>query len=176
MEPSKLQKCPHKSWYSGLGLRSHTLFIPYESLAFGCQFQRAKKFQREKLQDYLLCDTLEYFCFNLSIHSFSILLIVDICIIPLKVLDVFYFNYILTCTPLFVTGLSVCKIKWTMPHWVSRTMRLQFWRLQWTSTTHQCTIHWMLTITQLWMDLNWVNIWFHLGNQFLQKYVSCIER
>jgi hypothetical protein len=36
---------------------------------------------------------------------------------------------------------------------------------QWTST-HQRTIHWMPIITQLWMNLNWVNIWFHLGNQF----------
>jgi hypothetical protein len=39
---------------------------------------------------------------------------------------------------------------------------------QWTST-HQCTIHWMLVIMQVWMNLNWVNIWFHLGNQFCKK-------
>jgi hypothetical protein len=34
---------------------------------------------------------------------------------------------------------------------------------------HQCTIHWIPYITQLWMNLNWVNIWFHLGNQFCMK-------
>jgi hypothetical protein len=39
---------------------------------------------------------------------------------------------------------------------------------QWTST-HQCTIHWMLVIIQLWMNINWVNIWFHLGNPFCKK-------
>jgi hypothetical protein len=33
-------------------------------------------------------------------------------------------------------------------------------RSQWTST-HQCIIHWMSIITQLWMNLNRVNIWFH---------------
>jgi hypothetical protein len=34
-------------------------------------------------------------------------------------------------------------------------------RPQWTST-YQRTIHWMpLIISQLWMNLNWVNIWFH---------------
>ncbi len=31
---------------------------------------------------------------------------------------------------------------------------------QWTST-HKHTIHWMPVITQLWMNLNWVSIWFH---------------
>jgi hypothetical protein len=41
--------------------------------------------------------------------------------------------------------------------------------LQWTSTD-QRTIHWMPIMTQqLWMNLNWVNIWFHLGNQFCSK-------
>jgi len=41
--------------------------------------------------------------------------------------------------------------------------------LCWTRT-HQRTIHWMPTIiTQLWMSLNWVTIWFHLGNQFCKK-------
>jgi hypothetical protein len=39
---------------------------------------------------------------------------------------------------------------------------------QWTST-HQCTIHWMPVITQSWMNLNWVNILFHLGYQFCWK-------
>jgi len=38
----------------------------------------------------------------------------------------------------------------------------------WTST-HQCTIHWMPLITQLWMNLKWVGIWFHLGNQLCKK-------
>jgi hypothetical protein len=36
-------------------------------------------------------------------------------------------------------------------------------RAGWTSI-HQGTIDWMPIITQLWMNLNWVNIWFHLGN------------
>jgi hypothetical protein len=31
------------------------------------------------------------------------------------------------------------------------------------------TIHWMPIITQLWMNLNWVNMWFNLGNQFCRK-------
>jgi hypothetical protein len=35
--------------------------------------------------------------------------------------------------------------------------------------THQPTIHWMPVFTQLWMNLNWVNIWFHLGNPFCKK-------
>jgi len=39
----------------------------------------------------------------------------------------------------------------------------------WGTRTHQCTINWMPVITQLWMNLNWVNIWFHLGNQFCKK-------
>jgi hypothetical protein len=34
---------------------------------------------------------------------------------------------------------------------------------------HQCTIHWMPVITQLWMNLNLVNILFHRGNQFCRK-------
>jgi hypothetical protein len=38
----------------------------------------------------------------------------------------------------------------------------------WTST-HQCTIHWMPVLTHLWMNLNWVSIWFHRGNQFHKK-------
>jgi len=41
-------------------------------------------------------------------------------------------------------------------------------RPQWTST-NQHTIYWMPFITQLCMDLNWVNIWFHLGDQFCRK-------
>ncbi len=40
---------------------------------------------------------------------------------------------------------------------------------QWTSTHQQRTIHWMPVITQLWMNVNWVNIWFNLGNQFCKK-------
>jgi hypothetical protein len=46
---------------------------------------------------------------------------------------------------------------------------------QWTST-HRCTIHWMAAITQLWMNLNWINIWFHLGNQFCRKEVTTRSR
>ncbi len=43
---------------------------------------------------------------------------------------------------------------------------------QWTSN-HQRTIqHWMSAMTQFCMNLNWVNIWFHLGNQFCRKWVS----
>jgi hypothetical protein len=34
------------------------------------------------------------------------------------------------------------------------------------TSTHQCIIHWMHIITQLWMNLNWVDIWF---NQFCKK-------
>jgi len=42
--------------------------------------------------------------------------------------------------------------------------------------THQCTIHWMAVISQLWMNfINWVHIWFNLGNQFCKKLVSCIR-
>ncbi len=41
---------------------------------------------------------------------------------------------------------------------------------------HQHTNHWMLVITQLWMNLNRVNTWFHLGNQFCRKLVSYIDR
>jgi hypothetical protein len=39
---------------------------------------------------------------------------------------------------------------------------------EWTST-HQRTIHWMPTMTQLWMNLNRVNIWIHVHNQFLPR-------
>jgi len=42
------------------------------------------------------------------------------------------------------------------------------WGTQWTSTHHH-TIQWMHVITQLWMNLNWVNILFHFGNQFCKK-------
>jgi hypothetical protein len=28
--------------------------------------------------------------------------------------------------------------------------------------THKRTIHWMPVITQLWKNLNWVNVWFTL--------------
>jgi hypothetical protein len=31
------------------------------------------------------------------------------------------------------------------------------------------TIHWMPVMAQLWMNLNSVSIWFHLGNQFCKK-------
>jgi hypothetical protein len=34
-------------------------------------------------------------------------------------------------------------------------------------STHQCTIHWMPIMTQLWMSLNWVNIRFQLGKSIL---------
>jgi len=43
-----------------------------------------------------------------------------------------------------------------------------FWGPQWTST-HQHTIHWMPIIAHLWMNLNWVNLWFALGDQFCRK-------
>ncbi len=39
---------------------------------------------------------------------------------------------------------------------------------QWTRT-HQCTIHWMPLMSQLWMNLNWVTTWSHLGNPFNKK-------
>jgi hypothetical protein len=31
------------------------------------------------------------------------------------------------------------------------------------------SIHWMPVMTQLGMNLNWVNIWFQLGNPFWKK-------
>jgi hypothetical protein len=34
---------------------------------------------------------------------------------------------------------------------------------------NQHTIHWMAIMTQLWMNLSWVNIKFHLGNSFCNK-------
>jgi hypothetical protein len=34
---------------------------------------------------------------------------------------------------------------------------------------NQHTIHWMAIMTQLWMNLSWVNIKFHLGNPFCNK-------
>jgi hypothetical protein len=37
------------------------------------------------------------------------------------------------------------------------------------TSTHEPTIHWMTVITRLWMNLNRVNMWFHLGNQFCMK-------
>ncbi len=40
---------------------------------------------------------------------------------------------------------------------------------QWTST-HQHIIHWMPVITRLWMNLNWVSIWFHFGNPLCTKF------
>jgi hypothetical protein len=39
---------------------------------------------------------------------------------------------------------------------------------KWTST-HQHIIHWMPVITWLWMNLNWVSIWFHFGNPLCTK-------
>jgi hypothetical protein len=54
----------------------------------------------------------------------------------------------------------------------TRTKRPRFTRSrggqQWTST-HQRTIHWMPVTTQLWINLNWVDVWFHLGNRFYRK-------
>jgi hypothetical protein len=41
---------------------------------------------------------------------------------------------------------------------------------KWTST-HQCTIHWMPVMTQLWMILNRVTTQFHPGNPFCKKQV-----
>ncbi len=43
-----------------------------------------------------------------------------------------------------------------------------FSRPHWTSN-HQRIIHWMPVVTQLWMNLNWVNSWFHLDNQLCRK-------
>jgi hypothetical protein len=43
------------------------------------------------------------------------------------------------------------------------------------SITQQRTIHWMPIITQFWMNLNWVNIWFHLCNPY-SKLVGPICR
>jgi hypothetical protein len=37
------------------------------------------------------------------------------------------------------------------------------------TNVNQPTIHWMPVITQLWMNLNRVTIYFHLGNQFYKK-------
>ncbi len=163
-----------KSWYPGLGLRA--IYYPFLTRVWllGATFKGQKCFKGKNFRTIYYVILENIFCFNLSIHSFSILLIGDIFIIPLKVLDVlFYINYILICTPLIFHWPSLAcqfvKLSGLCPNWVSRTIRLQFWRLQLNSTTHQCNIHWMLTITQLWMNLNWVNIRFHLGNQFLQK-------
>jgi hypothetical protein len=50
----------------------------------------------------------------------------------------------------------------------NHTSRLGLMGTQWTST-HRHIIHWMLIITQLWMNLNWVHIWFQVGNQFCRK-------
>jgi len=33
----------------------------------------------------------------------------------------------------------------------------------------QKTIHPILLVTQLWMNLNGINIWFHLGSPFYKK-------
>jgi len=37
--------------------------------------------------------------------------------------------------------------------------------------THQCTIHWMPVIAQLWMNLKGVNLWFHPCNQFNRSHI-----
>ncbi len=58
---------------------------------------------------------------------------------------------------------------------LSRSAKEEQRQPQWTST-HQCTIHLMPVITQLWMNLNWVNIGFCLSNQFCRKQVSYIGR
>jgi hypothetical protein len=63
------------------------------------------------------------------------------------------------------------KNTWVVPRvfeWCSHTGDCPQKGPQWTST-HQCTIHGMPVITQLWMNVNWVNIWFNLGNQFCKK-------
>jgi hypothetical protein len=69
-----------------------------------------------------------------------------------KILTCIFFGcsvcHLLYC---FCVGLVLC-LKWP----------------QWTSS-HQHTIHWMPVITQLWMNLNWVSIWFHFDNQFCNK-------
>ncbi len=73
----------------------------------------------------------------------------------IKIINVFNFSIKETRTHShsFLSSFRVSSVL----AWVS------FWQPQWTST-HQRTIHWMLVITQLWMNLNWVNIWFHLAN------------
>jgi hypothetical protein len=38
----------------------------------------------------------------------------------------------------------------------------------WTSS-HQSTIQWVPVITQLWMNLTWLNLWFTLGNPICRK-------
>jgi hypothetical protein len=53
------------------------------------------------------------------------------------------------------------------PH-LSRSAKEEQRPPQWTST-HQCIIHWIPVSTQLWMNLNWVNIWFCFSNQFCRK-------
>jgi hypothetical protein len=42
-------------------------------------------------------------------------------------------------------------------------------RMSTAATVNQCTIHWMPVMTQLWMILNWVTTWSHLGNSFKKK-------
>jgi len=72
----------------------------------------------------------------------------------------------------------ICLEKWCPPFTyivVSISTLLLITWPQWTSTHHR-TIHCMPIITQLWMNLNWVNIWFHLGNQFCSKSVTYIGR
>jgi hypothetical protein len=74
-------------------------------------------------------------------------------------------------TPRFVIELYQDFLEWNsclaLYAWKYNMVRAKC-EPRWTST-HQCTIQWMPVITQLWMNLNWVNIWSHLGNPFCKK-------
>jgi hypothetical protein len=38
-----------------------------------------------------------------------------------------------------------------------------------------CTIHWKPLMTQLWMNLNLVEVWFHLGSH-VQERIDSVSR
>jgi hypothetical protein len=77
----------------------------------------------------------------------------------------------------FSTGCGGCPQIWRFYYLKSplykckKVSSLRLWSHwpEWTSTHQQRTIHGMPVITQFWMNVNWVNIWFNLGNQFCKK-------
>ncbi len=65
---------------------------------------------------------------------------------------------------------------WTHPLLVQFLVQVHGSYINWGQkvlVVHQHRIHWMPIMTQLWMNLNWVTIWFHLGDLVWMKLVLC---
>jgi len=86
---------------------------------------------------------------------------------------------LLTCSQAITLHFSAAAaaMKWIKPRQIEETLTLKTCKMTTNRSqseeihsglpsdrVNQHTIHWMPLMTQLWMNINWVDIWFHSGN------------